>query len=430
MNTINYMFEPCITPYFKCDMCKIITYSILHFFIKYDIIDLIGGNMKEKEKTLTLIKQILLDDEIDVDSKLQTLSNTVNYNSDYINKVADKMPKRNINIRIFSETEALLGEPQDLSLLDNINQVDQVRYIFSHEKKDLPVYLGRYDGYKDEFILTENGLKLFFPLGTEFVYSIIKKCKMDNSEAKSTFKNILSLRRRQAEYEGSSEKIVEDGMRKCVCCNMIYPLTEDYFSKVGGVIESVKKKYSMTPKERYAKRHKLRKEELEEERLKKEAKDIVISENADNSDFLNICKKCELVRVNEEFYRQRLRDKKGKWLRNNTLMSTNEILSYDIDKIPNLDKVGSTVTRVPSGVTSVTPSGTNASRKKIRCVETGKIFADAVTASSYLDSPYNAKRILMALDNPDRIAAGYHWVTIEMDDMNNFINNDGGEVNE
>lgn len=430
MNTINYMFEPCITPYFKCDICKIITYSILHFFIKYDIIDLIGGNMKEKEKTLTLIKQILSDDEIDVDSKLQTLSNTVNYNSDYINKVADKMPKRNINIRIFSETEALIGEQQDLSLLDDINQVDQVRYIFSHEKKDLPVYLGRYDGYKDEFILTENGLKLFFPLGTEFVYSIIKKCKMDNSEAKSTFKNILSLRRRQAEYEGNAEKIVEDGMRKCVCCNMIYPLTEDYFSKVGGVIESVKKKYSMTPKERYAKRHKLRKEELEEERLKKEAKDIVISENADNSDFLNICKKCELVRVNEEFYRQRLRDKKGKWLRNNTLMSTNEILNYDIDKIPNLDKVGSTVTRVPSGVTSVTPSGTNASRKKIRCVETGKIFADAVTASSYLDSPYNSKRILMALDNPDRIAAGYHWVTIEMDDMNNFMNNDGGEVNE
>lgn len=426
MNTINYMFEPCITPYFKCDMCKIITYSILHFFIKYDIIDLIGGNMKEKEKTLTLIKQILLDDEIDVDSKLQTLSNTVNYNSDYINKVADKMPKRNINIRIFSETEALIGEQQDLSLLDDINQVDQVRYIFSHEKKDLPVYLGRYDGYKDEFILTENGLKLFFPLGTEFVYSIIKKCKMDNSEAKSTFKNILSLRRRQAEYEGSSEKIVEDGMRKCVCCNMIYPLTEDYFSKVGGVIESVKKKYSMTPKERYAKRHKLRKEELEEERLKKEAKDIVISENADNSDFLNICKKCELVRVNEEFYRQRLRDKKGKWLRNNTLMSTNEILNYDIDKIPNLDKVGSSVRRV----SSLTSEGEVASRKKIRCVETGKIFADAVTASSYLDSPYNAKRILMALDNPDRIAAGYHWVTIEMDDMNNFINNDGGEVNE
>ena len=57
--------------------------------------------MKEKEKTLTLIKQILSDDEIDVDSKLQTLSNTVNYNSDYINKVADKIPKRNINIRIF-----------------------------------------------------------------------------------------------------------------------------------------------------------------------------------------------------------------------------------------------------------------------------------------------------------------------------------------
>ena len=55
--------------------------------------------MKEKEKTLTLIKQILSDDEIDVDSKLQTLSNTVNYNSDYINKVADKIPKRNINIR-------------------------------------------------------------------------------------------------------------------------------------------------------------------------------------------------------------------------------------------------------------------------------------------------------------------------------------------
>lgn len=382
--------------------------------------------MKEKEKTLTLIKQILLDDEIDVDSKLQTLSNTVNYNSDYINKVADKIPKRNINIRIFSETEALLGEPQDLSLLDNINQVDQVRYIFSHEKKDLPVYLGRYDGYKDEFILTENGLKLFFPLGTEFIYSIIKKCKTDNSESRSRFKNILSIRQRQAEYEGNPETLIEDGMRKCVCCNMVYPLTEDYFSKVGGVIESVKKKYSMTPQERYAKRHKLRKEELEEERLKKEAKDIVVSENADNSDFLNICKKCELVRVNEEFYRQRLRDKKGKWLRNNTLMSTNEILSYDIDKIPNLDKVGSSVTRV----SSVTSEGAVASRKKIRCVETGKIFADAVTASSYLDTPYNAKRILMALDNPDRVAAGYHWVTIEMDDMDNFMSDNGGEVNE
>lgn len=394
--------------------------------------------MKEKEKTLTLIKQILSDNEIDVDSKLQTLSNTVNYNSDYINKVADKVPKRNINIRIFSETEALIGEQQDLSLLDDINQVDQVRYIFSHEKKDLPVYLGRYDGYKDEFVLTENGLKLFFPLGTEFVYSIIKKCKMDNSEARSTFKNILSLRRRQAEYESNGETlVVEDGMRKCVCCNMVYPLTEDYFSKVGGVIESVKKKYSMTPKERYAKRHRLRKEELEQEKLKKEAKEIVVSENPDNSDFLNICKKCELVRVNEEFYRQRLRDKKGKWLRNNTLMTTNEILSYDIDKIPNLDKVGSTVTRVSSGVTSVTPSGVITSRKKIRCVETGKIFKDAITAASYLDTPYNTKRIIMALDNPDRIAAGYHWVTIEVDnDMDNFINDDdiisdnGGEMNE
>ena len=386
--------------------------------------------MKEKEKTLTLIKQILSDDEIDVDSKLQTLSNTVNYNSDYINKVADKIPKRNINIRIFSETEALLGEPQDLSLLDNINQVDQVRYIFSHEKKDLPVYLGRYDGYKDEFILTENGLKLFFPLGTEFIYSIIKKCKTDNSESRSRFKNILSIRKRQVEYESNPETLIEDGMRKCVCCNMVYPLTEDYFSKVGGVIESVKKKYSMTPKERYAKRHKLRKEELEEERLKKEAKDIVISENVDNSDFLNICKKCELVRVNEEFYRQRLRDKKGKWLRNNTLMSTNEILSYDIDKIPNLDKVGSSVTRVSSGTSSGTSEGVVASRKKIRCVETGKIFRDAVTASSYLDTPYNAKRILMALDNPDRVASGYHWVTIEMDDMDDFMSDNGGEVNE
>lgn len=415
----------------------VMTYSILHFFIKYAIIDLIGGYMKEKEKTLTLIRQILSDDEIDVDSKLQTLSNTVNYNSDYINKVADKVPKRNINIRIFSETEALIGEQQDLSLLDDINQVDQVRYIFSHEKKDLPVYLGKYDGYKDEFVLTENGLKLFFPLGTEFVYSIIKKCKLDNSEARSTFKNILSLRRRQAEYESNPEAVVEDGMRKCVCCNMVYPLTEDYFSKVGGVIESVKKKYSMTPKERYANRHRLRKEELEQEKLKKEAKEIVVSENPDNSDFLNICKKCELVRVNEEFYRQRLRDKKGKWLRNNTLMTTNEILSYDIDKIPNLDKVGSTVTRISSGGTSVTPSGVITSRKKIRCVETGKIFKDAVTAASYLDTPYNTKRIMMALDNPDRIAAGYHWVTIEVDnDMDNFINDDdiisdnGGEMNE
>ena len=138
-----------------------------------------------------------------------------------------------------------------------------------------------------------------------------------------------------------------------------------------------------------------------------------------------------MVRVNEEFYRQRLRDKKGKWLRNNTLMSTNEILSYDIDKIPNLDKVGSSVTRVSSvGGNSITSEGVVASRKKIRCVETGKIFRDAVTASSYLDTPYNAKRILMALDNPDRVAAGYHWVTIVMDDMDDFMSDNGGEMNE
>ena len=101
-------------------------------------------------------------------------------------------------------------------------------------------------------------------------------------------------------------------------------------------------------------------------------------------------------------------------------------MSYDIDKIPNLDKVGSSVTRV----SSVTSEGAVASRKKIRCVETGKIFRDAVTASSYLDTPYNAKRILMALDNPDRVAAGYHWVTIEMDDMDDFMSDNGGEVNE
>ena len=36
----------------------------------------------------------------------------------------------------------------------------------------------------------------------------------------------------------------------------------------------------------------------------------------------------------------------------------------------------------------------------------------------------------MALDNPDRVAAGYHWVTIEMDDMDDFMSDSGGEVNE
>lgn len=354
--------------------------------------------MQEKEKTLMLIKEILNDDDVNIDSKLDTLINTVNYNNEFANKAT-----RNINIRIFSETEAIMGAKQDLNLINDINEVDQIRYIFSHEKD--PIYLGRYDGIKDEMVFTKQGLELFFPLGSEFVYTILNKCKKENSKDKALYKDIVDRRRISAQYRKEPEKMVKEGYSECVCCKMIYPLTEDYFSLVGGVISNVNRKKDTMVKVRNSKNKKKSMNDGYEEI------DIEVNDEKYNARFLNICKKCELVRVNDEFYRQRLRDRKGKWLKKNTLMTTDEILGYDIDKIPDISNVALYERHVESDLL-VPDFNKKVKDRKIRCVETGKVFMNLEVAGKYLGKEHAVPRIRRVLDDPNKVAYDCHWVTI------------------
>lgn len=354
--------------------------------------------------TIDLIKELLSDKtEMDMNAlheimNKERIMDSMNPNKSSIIQNEEDSPIK-INVQIFSETEAILGVKQDLNGIYDIKDVDQIRYVFSTEKE--PTYLGKYDGIKDEFSFTKKGLDIFFPNKTSFIYKIINKCKKDNTSDISKYKDIVDARKRSIMLKKEMPYIEEkEGMRLCACCKMVYPLNEIYYSLVGGVIVDAKKDFNA-------------KKNMDKE-------EIVIEDNIKNyeSCYLNICKKCEMVRVNDEFYKQRLRDRKGKWLKANTLMTTEEILSSNIDDIPDIENKALYERRVQKGYLS--PSFNNNSSNnpndienaKVRCVETGKVFANVKVAGKYLAKEHGPARIKRVLNNPNRIAYGCHWVSI------------------
>lgn len=359
--------------------------------------------------TLDLIKNILSDDcKIDENAiKDIMLDNDMALPNATFKDMLSTHPLKNKTYQIFSETEVILGCKQDLSKLHDINEVDRIRYIF--DISNPPVYLGKYDGIKEELVISKRGLEELMPKNVALqsynhIYKIIDKCKKDNTTDIGKYKDIVEMRKTQAMYNKNKLLSIDikDGEMMCVSCKMVYPKNDNYFSKVGGIIIGAER-VDESPKKK-----KKKKDEVPTEHITILDDDAVYS-----GEFLNICKKCEMLRVNDEFYRQRLRDRKGAWLKASTLMSSEDIMNMNIEDIPEIENKALYEKRIMKD--KIEPNfDVNAleSNVRIRCVETGKVFGSSKVAEKYLKKEHGAARINRVLDNPNKVAYGCHWVRV------------------
>lgn len=303
---------------------------------------------KSKKEALDMIKNILNDDlmDADLDNALNNVANTINYNA----------PKRKVKVQILNETEALTGIKKDLNLIDSINDIDKVRYIFSNETGS-PVLLGYYDCVSDKLTLSKNGVSYMFPVGTEIVYTIIKECNKSYNNEQDCYKAIVNRRQKEAEWQEENKIVLQDGMKRCQQCNSVYPEMEPYFSY------------------------------------------IVNKDDKDKGVYLPICRKCELLRVNDEFYLQLMRDSKGRWLRKNTTMSKDEILDYTISELPKYQTKGV----IDDNISFF---------GKIKCIETGEEFA-SIKEAAHKYRGISRWRMIEALNNPNKVVLRKHWITVD-----------------
>lgn len=367
---------------------------------------------KRMTNTLDIIKNILSDDYKIDETAIKDIMNESNMLGSNI--VGSNIVANNIignkTYQIFSETEAILGVKQDLSKLHDINEVDRIRYIFTSDNP--PIYLGKYDGIKDELVVSKKGLEELMPY--PHIRKIISKCKKDNGVDIGRYKDIVEMRKTQAMYNKNilPQIDIKDDEMMCVSCKMVYPKNESYFSRVGGVIVGAER-VDENPKKKRKK-----KDEVPIEYVTIQDDDKTYS-----GEFLNICKKCEMLRVNDEFYKQRLRDRKGAWLKSSTLMSSEDIMNLNIEDIPDIENKALYEKRVMkdklsldfgSNMSGSNMSGSNSANisPRIRCVETGKVFGSTKVAEKYLGKEHGAVRINRVLDNPNKIAYGCHWVSI------------------
>lgn len=371
------------------------------------------NNTNNNINTLDLIKDILSDDCKINDNTLKEIMNESNMLESKMLENAENGNMNETTYQIFSETEAILGIKQDLSKLKDINEVDRVRYIFTSSNP--PTYLGKYDGIKDELVLTKKGLEELMPKNTynpslaSNIYKIIDKCKKDNSTDIGKYKDIVEMRKVQALYNKNTlpQINIKDGEMMCVSCKMVYPKNETYFSRVGGIIVGAER-VDENPKKK-----KKRKDEVPIEKIT-----VLDDDKTYSGEFLNICKKCEMLRVNDEFYKQRLRDRKGAWLKASTLMSSEDIMNLSIDSIPEIENKALYEKRIMKDKLSLDfESGGSGNismsiSPRIRCVETGKVFGSSKVAEKYLGKEHGAVRINRVLDNPEKQAYGYHWVRV------------------
>lgn len=288
------------------------------------------------------INNLSFDNFVTNSDKIDLIRNIVNYGSDL----------KDLKVIVKSEFEALTGYEKVLEDLKSSSDVDMIRYVYV-VNDDSENLLGIYNGDFDTFTFTRYGLNVIFPLRVEVGYRFVNKCIEKIMSDKKQVREYLELHGACDVKKDDSDDYVPNGYKKCFICRSVYPLKEPYFSE------------------------------------------IISASNKEHTTYLNICRKCELLRVNDEFNRQRIRDMKGKWLRDNTLLSDKELMKIDIEKIPleifikdNKYYKGRTV---------------------VMCVETGGCYNSIAACERAFD--FKPGSIRKVIDNENKDVCGFHFVS-------------------
>lgn len=359
--------------------------------------------MTKKDETntsaLNMLKDMLSND-MDFNKMKETLDKL---SSDIKNDnmlITDPISKIDYKILAFTDTEVMFNRRQDLHLIESIDEIDSVYYIFIY-KSSIEMYVGSFDVKKGKLVLNTTFLnKINDYVDSTFkmqdlLKSIISKVKKKYDATLGTYKKIISVRTLDATrleelnetFEGSGVDISKTGYKTCEMCKLTYPKCDPYFSQIG-------------------------------------------YENGENT-YLNICRKCELVRYKEETLNLEVRDKKAKLLKLTTMMSVNDILNYDLSKISLCDldaKLAEKEVVEKLYVNNYKKKCINSKVKydskeevvtenskfdfKFLCVEKNMVFNTLKEIQEYFNSTY-PKRVLIVLDDPKHTAFKCHWRSVK-----------------